>query len=85
MIGRYNPNPFGRSLLGSFENLDSVPFWILSALMFAFWSLRVISSFVRPSFSPLFPASHSGLGLKITRGKSSLGLAQLFLLSELFQ
>src|SRR6266480_3859473 len=62
------PDPFGRSLLGSFENLASIPCSILCCLMLAFSFLSVVTSFVSPSFSPLFPASHSGFGLKVTRG-----------------
>src|SRR4029077_14553708 len=59
MIRSYNPDPFGKSLLGSFENLASIPCSILCCLILAFSFLSVTRSFVRPSFSPLFPASHS--------------------------
>ena len=68
MIGSHGPDPFGKSLLGSFENLASMPRSILCCLILAFSFLRVTSSFVIPSFSPLFPASHSDFGLKATRG-----------------
>ena len=68
MIRSYNPNPFGKSLLGSFENLASIPCSILCCLILAFSFLRVVNSLVIPSFSPLFPASHSDFGLNATRG-----------------
>jgi hypothetical protein len=65
--GSYDPNPFGRSLLGSFENLASIPRSILCCLILPFSFSSVMSSFVRPSFRPLFPASHSDFGLNVTR------------------
>lgn len=68
MIGSQRPDPFGSSLLGSFPNLASIPRSILCCLILAFSFLRVTSSLVRPSFSPLFPASHSDFGLNATRG-----------------
>ena len=52
----------------AFENLASIPCSILCCLILAFSFLRVTSSFVIPSFSALFPASHSDFGLKVTRG-----------------
>ena len=63
-LASYNPDPFGRSLLGSFENLASIPRSILCCLILAFSFLRVTSSFVRPSFSPFVATSHFGLRLE---------------------